>query len=81
MIKYDNKKARSAGRYPPSSPKRHKKSTNLVRRYSVSSYNLSDPATAERHKKGISNELENARPRDAKSSPCQIWGAKNVCNE
>lgn len=69
VIKYDNKKARSAGRYPPSSPKRHKKSTNLVRRYPVSSYNLSDPATAERHKKGISDELEKARPRDAMLLP------------
>ena len=65
MIKYDNKKARSAGRDPPSSPKRHKKAANLVRRYPVSSYNLSDPATMERHKKGISDELEKARPRDA----------------
>lgn len=40
VIKYE------AGRDPPSSPKRH-----LVRCYPVSSYNLSDDATAETHKR------------------------------
>ena len=30
----------------------------------MSSYNLSDPATAERHMKGIADELAKSRPRD-----------------
>ena len=63
VIKYDNKKARKAGRDPPSSPKRHKKAANasLVRRYPVSSY---DAATTEKHNKAISDELRKSRPRD-----------------
>lgn len=64
VIKYDSKKARSAGRERPSSPKRQKKTTTLVRRYPVSSYELSDAATMERHVKAILDEMSKGRPRD-----------------
>ena len=66
MIKYDNRKARNSGRDPPSSPKRHKEATNasLIRRYPVSSYDVSDVATTEKHKKAISDEIRKSRPRD-----------------
>ncbi len=67
VIKYDTKKARKSGRDPPSSPKRHKKAANasLSRRYPVSTYELSDVATTERHNKAISDELKKSKPRDA----------------
>ena len=65
VIKYDNKKARQSGQDLPSSPKRPKKSTiSLVRRYPISSYELGDSATIDRHKKAISDELSKGRPRD-----------------
>ena len=63
VIKYDSKKARSAGRERPSFPKRQKKTT-LVRRYPVSSYELSDAAMMERYVKAISDEISKGRPRD-----------------
>ena len=65
VIKSDNKKARQSGQDVPSSPKRSKKSTSsLVRRYSLSSYELGDSATIDRHKKAISDEIGKGRPRD-----------------
>ena len=71
VIKYDNKKARKAGREPPSSPKRHKKAANasLIRQYPVSSYDMSDAATTEKHNKAILDELKKSRPRDTMLLP------------
>lgn len=64
MIKYNKQKARKSGWNPPSSPKRHKKeaNTSLIWQYPVSSYNVSNVATTEKHNKAILDELKKSRP-------------------
>ena len=67
VIKLDHKKARQAGQehMHPSSPKRQKKVTpSLIRRYPISSYEVGDCATVEKHSKAISDELSKVKPRD-----------------
>lgn len=66
VIKADHKKARQTGQEPvhPSSPKRPKKGPSLIRRYPISSYDVGDSATIEKHNKAISDELSKAKPRD-----------------
>ena len=67
VIKADYKNSRQSGQdYPmASSPKRPKRGVNtLLRRYPVSSYEIGDPATTDKHNKAISDELKKARPRD-----------------
>ena len=67
VIKLDHKKARQAGQehVHPSTPKGQKKTTHsLIRRYPISSYEVGDCATIEKHSKAISDELSKAKPRD-----------------
>ena len=66
VIKADHKKARQAGQEPtPSSPKRQKKEKfSLIRRYPISSYEVGDCATIEKHNQKILEELSKAKPRD-----------------
>ena len=67
VIKLDHKKARQAGQehVHPSSPKRQKKTTpSLIWHYPISSYEVGDCATVEKHSKAISDELSKAKPRD-----------------
>ena len=66
-VKADLKKARQTGQehLHPSSPKRQKRGASLIRRYPISSHEVGDSATIEKHNKAISDELSKAKPQDA----------------